>query len=198
MNAARRSASSANLALGGREQRLERRRRDPAVRVAPAAGDPAVDEERRQRLRRLRVEEDRSKSLGQDARAAGVDEQHRVPRAQEAHRGRRVRVRDGCAGQVDQRAARLVAEAARGDALGDGLDGGGRKAGPAGDVAHGRRPEAGQVAANEVLDARVPAGVGRPQPVIGGDVQVGAALLPRARRRRPQQVDPEADPVPQL
>src|SRR4051795_1738231 len=79
-------------AVGGGEP-AERAELDPAVDVLPGAGDGAVDREGRERLRCAGVEDLRPVRLGQDAGAAGVDEQARVPRAEEARRRGCVRAR---------------------------------------------------------------------------------------------------------
>ena len=70
------------------------------------------------------------------------------------------------------------------------------QAGPGAQVGQGRRPEPGQVAADQVLEGLV--GVGRPgaEPVGGQAVQVGPAPLPGARGRNPDHVDEEPDPGP--
>lgn len=47
-----------------------------------------------------------------------------------------------------------------------------------------------------MVEARLGIGRDRREPVLRRDVEVGPALLPRARRRCPQEVRPEADAVP--
>ena len=62
------------------------------------------------------------------------------------------------------------------------------------DVLGGRRAEAGEVAGDEVVDRVLVAERGRrADPVLGERVEVGPAALPRARRRRAHEVDPQPD-----
>ncbi len=89
MNASSRSASSRTSRIGRCRQRLERVDRDAPSSVPPRAGDLSVDEERRHRVRRLRVEDQGSHGLGHDLGPPGVHEQGRVPGRQEPNRGRR-------------------------------------------------------------------------------------------------------------
>ncbi len=56
-----------------------------------------------------------------------------------------------------------------------------------------RRPEAPEVAPHEVCGAMRAADHRRPQPVVGGSVQVRPAPLPGAGGRHPDQLEPEAD-----
>ena len=175
-------------AVGGGEP-AERAELDPAVHVLPGPGDGAVEREGRERLRRLGVEDLRPVLLGQDAGAAGVDEQARVPRAEEARRGGRVRVGARRAGDVEQVAVALEVEA---------VDDGGGEAGERGDVLGGGGAEAGEVAPHEVLLRGPLADLRRADPVLGERVEVGPPPLPRARRRRPHEVDPQPDAVRRL
>ena len=164
----------------------------------PGAGDAAVDEERVHRLRRLDAEDTGAVLLRKDLRAAGMDEQRRVPGREEADRGRRLGVGQRQPRQVDELAARLVAKAraarARPSAADDRLD---RQARPVGDLRRRRRPEAAQVAADELarrLGRASSSGSGA-DPVLGEREQVGPAALPGPRRRHADEVEPDAHPV---
>jgi hypothetical protein len=99
------------------------------------------------------VEDLRPVLLGQDAGAAGVDEQARVPRAEEARRGGRGFVGARRAGHVEQVVLAHEVEA---------VDDRGGEAGERGDVLGGRGAEAGEVAPHEVLLRGLLADVGRP------------------------------------
>ena len=68
----------AQLAPRGGVKPPERLEVDRAVAVLPGPGDRAIDEERRRRVRVAHVEDLRPVLLGQDPRAAGVDEQRGV------------------------------------------------------------------------------------------------------------------------
>ena len=149
----------------------------------PRPGDRAVDEERPDRLRHLRVEDRRAVLLGQDQRAAGVGEQRGVPGAEEAHRRGRVGVRQRQVGEVEQLGAVLGLEAAQRQPLERRLDVARGQPAPVGDLGLRGRPEARQVAGDEVVERVVRRDVGRPDPVLGEPVEVRAAALPGARRR---------------
>ena len=103
-----------DLAPGAGVEAAERLPADAAVVEPPRAGDGAVDEEGRDRLRHLRREDPRPMLLGKDTRPPRMDEEHGVPRRQEAHRRRRLGVGQRRAREVEELAARLVAEAAQG------------------------------------------------------------------------------------
>ncbi len=142
------------------------------------------------------VEDAAAVALGQDLGAPGVHQQVGVPGGQEAGRGRRALLGQGRAGQVEQLPALLVAEPAGPDPLQHRAQRGQGQAGPAAQVAEGRRAEPGQVAADQVLEG---VGLGDPpgpEPVGGQPVEVGPAALPGARRRDPDHVHPEPDAVP--
>ena len=100
------SARSSRIAAAGRRSKGSARK--PLAVQPPRARDLAVDEERRRRLRVLRVEDQRAEALGEQAGAAGVHEQRRVPGRQQPHRRGRVRGGSGAPGDVEQLAAVLV------------------------------------------------------------------------------------------
>ena len=146
--------------------------------MAPGAGDGAVDEERRQRLRQLGVEDPRAVVLADDQRAAGVDQQRGVPGRQEARRSGDV------AGQrrsreVEQLGAVLGGEAAQ---LEPGeVDLGRAEAGEARDLAP--RWQARSPAGRSAPAARDPPSAGRPSPRRGRTgPRGGAPRCPTAGR----------------
>src|SRR5918994_6203078 len=91
----------------GGAQPAERREMDPALLVPPRAGDLAVDQEGRERVRRLDAEDLWPVLLGEDAGAARVDEQRRVPGRQEPRRRRRLGVRQQPPRNVEQQLLRV-------------------------------------------------------------------------------------------
>ncbi len=138
------------------------------------------------------------KSLRQDLRPACVDEQRRVPGREEARRRLRRGAWERRARQVDELAALLVAEAAQAKALRGLLDGGRGEARPVGGVGEARRPEAGEVAAQEDLDALLGRHCRRLEPLVGQGVEVGPAPLPRPGRWRAHQLEPGGEAVPEM
>ena len=141
--AASRSALG-DLPNGSSETRPRSWRHLPATAPSSSEG--------RHRLRRPRVEDLGAVLLRQDQGAAAVDEQRGVPGRQEARRGRGVGVGQRQSRQVDERPARLVAEAAQLHALDGVVHGRRRQAGPVGDVGGRARPEALEVARDQQLE----------------------------------------------
>jgi hypothetical protein len=90
---------------------------DAPAHVARGACDGAVDEKRRRRVRVARAADPGPVLLGQDLRAARVDEQRGVPRRQEADRRRRLRVRQRRARHVEQFVTGLAAKPPQRQAL---------------------------------------------------------------------------------
>ena len=178
-------------ACGRSRQVREAARSSPSGRHVPATC--AVDEERADRLRHLGVEDPRAVLLGQDQRAARVGEQVGVPGAAGSAPARACR-RPGSgrsgrsSSSVPSSAAnRRSVEAARAPARRPWASCPPSWRCPA---LRGR-PEAGQVAARRGGRARRRVDVRRPEPVLGEPVEVGAAALPRARRRDAHQVEPQ-------
>ena len=118
-------------------------------------------------MRCLRVEDERSIRLGQDQRSAGVNEEGRIPRRQEADRRRRVRVRQGRIRQVQKLTASLVAHTAQLEAFDDRTQRAHRHARPVGDIGQRRRTETTEVAADEMLPAPLLADDRPTDPVLG-------------------------------
>ena len=181
-------------ARGRGGERRERVQPDPAVLVAPGAGDHAVDQERGERLRRLGVEDPRPVLLGQQAGPARVDEQRRVPGGQEARRRGRVRIRQRAAGDVEQLlAGRLRAERPQLEPPEHSAERREREAREARDVLARGGAEAGQVAAHEQVHRVALAHVRLADPVRRGRVEVRAPALPGARRWDARDVEPLVD-----
>jgi len=124
---------------------------------------------------------------------AGVDEQGRVPGRQEAWRCRRVGRGKRGTGQVEQFLAVLVPEPPQLHAFESRLDVADREHGPVGDVRLRRRPERGQVAADEQREPFLAGDVLIADPVLGRRVKVGAPLLPGSGGRHPDEVEVDAD-----
>ena len=159
----------------------------------PRARDGAVDEERADRLRHLRVEDPRA---GAPRAGSGCGARGRAaPRPRwagsapaPACRGRGAARRAGRAARCRPRRSNRRSRVER------RLDVARRQPGPVGDVGLGRGPVAGQVARDEVSSA-ASGRLGGPTHVLGEPVEIGAAALPRARRRHPHEVEPHADAV---
>ena len=115
----------AHLALHRGRETLERLEGSTSPSFAaldlPFAGNRPVDQERRRRVRCLRVEDERAEPLRKDLRPAGVNEERRVPGREEAHRRRRRAARERRPRQVEELAALLVPKPAQSEALGGGL-----------------------------------------------------------------------------
>ena len=90
------------LALRLARDAVEGVERDLSALEAPGAGDLTVDQERVDRVRRLRVEDEGPVLLRQDLRPARMDEERRVPDRQEARRRRRVGIRERRAREVEE------------------------------------------------------------------------------------------------
>ncbi len=90
--------------------------------------------------------------LREDAGAPRVDEQDRVPGREEAHRRRRLGVRERSAREIEELAAGLVAEATQREALERGLEQARLHPRPQPDVGARRGPERAEVAADEVVE----------------------------------------------
>ncbi len=78
------------------------------------------------------------------------------------------------------------------------LHGGRREPRPVRGVGEARRPEAGQVAAQEDLDALLGRHARRAEPLVCQGVEVGPPTLPRSRRRSAHKLDPSGEPVPEM
>src|SRR5438309_2454656 len=103
----------AGLTPGRPGDRPEGVERDAPLLVPPRARNGAVDEERRHRLRVLRVEDEAAVALREDLGAACVRQQRRVPGGQEPYRSRRPGIGERRAGEVEELPAALVAEASQ-------------------------------------------------------------------------------------
>jgi len=121
-----------------------------------------------------------------------MDEQRRVPDAEEAHGRRRHRVREDAVGHVEELLALGAEEPAEPRA-------GERRAhladpqpAEARDVLARRGAEGAQVRPDEVVERAGGRDGGRAQLGLGERVEVRARLLPRARGRHAQHVDPQA------
>src|SRR4029453_2803887 len=90
---------------------FERAESDLPALVAPGARHLPVQQKRVERVRRLRVEDQRPVLLGKDPGAARVDEQRGVPDGQEPRRRRRFGLRERRTRQVDELFPGLVPEA---------------------------------------------------------------------------------------
>src|SRR6188472_3628129 len=153
------------LRARGARQATEGLEADASALVAPSPRHRAVDEEGRERVRVAHAEDPRAMLLGQNAGAACVDEERRVPRRQVARERGRVRARPRGAPQRHALEHRI--ELAQ------------PEAGEAHDVPTRRGPEATQVAPHEQLHPVARVGVGPADPVLGGREQVRAPSLPR-------------------
>ena len=191
MKAASRLPSSC-VAPGGRSrQPLVRLELDTPVVVAPRARDATVDEKGRHRRRVLRGEDDRPVLLRQDARAARVDEQDSVPPGQEANRRRRVGGRQWSTGRSSS--SRPCSSRKRRSRNRSSAGASSRTGTPAQDeassIAAGPKPRR-----YERMRWSMPSVLrdgARPDPLLGERVVIGAAPLPRPRRRRADDVLPE-------
>ena len=194
-NAARRSASARSSRRVAASSRSNGSSSIRPSRVLPRAGDRAVDEERRRGVRVAHVEDLRPVLLGQDPRAAGVDEQRRVPRRQEADRDGLLGIGQRRARDVEQLVAGLGAKAAqahgaRGPARG--------RAAPGRCTRRCRRARPGRSRRGSCARAAPPASAALRSG--GGPTQSSAAAKRSARRRsqvpgrrHADEVDPLAD-----
>src|SRR6188472_4640576 len=167
------------LRARGARQATEGLEADASALVAPSPRHRAVDEEGRERVRVAHAEDPRAMLLGQNAGAACVDEERRVPRRQVARERGRVRARPRGARQVEQLGAVGAAGAPQRRALEHRIELAQPEAGEAHDVPTRRGPEAAQVAPHEQLHPVARVGVGPADPVLGGREQVRAPSLPR-------------------
>ena len=177
-NASRRSGLVRDLALRphATAARTARRRRARSPRATSC--DESVDEER---LRHVAVHADHLFAVGlrQHARTIGPREQHVVPLRQEANGRRGVGVRERRAGDVEELAAVLVAEAAeRLEPLERARDLRDAHHRPRPDVLPRRRPERREIATEDLR-----AGLGRIEPlrVVERDESPRGARAPESR-----------------
>ena len=185
-NAARRSDSSRSSRSTARSS-SNGPRLDPPALVAPGARDRPVHEEGRDRGRDPRREDHRAVLLREDPRPARVHEERRVPGREEADRhggsrGRGAEREGGRAAPSPPRRGTAGAEGARASAARSPAF---RCAQDAMSV-RGRRPERGEVAPDEVLEAVLLGGVERPDPLLGERERVrgaGSTCPPVARAR---------------
>jgi len=75
----------------------------------PRTGDLAIEQERVDRVRCLRVEHQRAQLFWQDERSTRMDQEHRVPHGEEPDRGWRLRIRQNGVREVNQVRPVLVA-----------------------------------------------------------------------------------------
>ena len=170
-------------------RRLRLRPLDP-----PRAGDRAVDEERGERVRRLRREDPRPEALGQHLRPPRVHEQRRVPRGQEADGRRRVLLWQGCAWEVDQLGTVGVREPAEAQPLDAGSQRRDVDPGPVGGLRDRGRAEGAQVPAQQqVVRVRL-ADLCRTDPALRGREHVRTPALPRAGGGHADELDADAVP----
>ncbi len=118
--------------------------------------------------------------LRQQPRPTGVDEEVGIPVRQESHRGGRIRIGQGSAGQVDQLTAPLVAIAHQLEVRAGRLHVRDADTGPGRDIAPGRWPEGAQVGSDEVGLTLGDRAVARAQPLIRECQPVGPSTFPRA------------------
>ena len=127
---------------------------------------------------------------------AGVHEERCVPRRQKAN-GRRRRGRGQWrAFEIEELLPLLVAEAPERESSDCREQGCVGNAGPVGDLSHRRRTERSQVATNDMLESSRLGHGRRSNPGVGESIEIGFTLLPRARWRHANQVDPKPDAVP--
>ena len=99
----------------------------------------------------------------------------------------------GAPGRSSSSSPSAAAVADRVDPLQGGREVAELEAGEARDVGARRRAEAAQVAAHEVVDRLRRGDLHGRDPILGRRVQIGAAVLPGARRRHAHHVQPQAD-----
>ena len=174
-SASRSASSSTSRRVRASSRPNDSQRMRPSVE-APRAGDGAVDEEGRRPTAASSWEDPRPMLLGEDTRPPRVDEEDGVPGRQETHRRGRLGMRERRAREVEELAARLVAEAAQRQPLERRCDVARLHASPAGDVAARRRPEPAEVPADEMVERR------RPRSTSSGPTQRSAVWKRCARR----------------
>ena len=145
-------------------------------------------------MRRLRVEHERPEALWQDLRPAGVHEERRRPRSVGSGRAPVLSSSGSGARGRSSRAAPSSASRLRSGSR--SAEGRSRRlhARPAGGVCERRRAEGGEITEQHVVERFRLGDRWRAEHTLRGGEDVGAAALPRARRRHSQQVEVDAVP----